>query len=81
VHISMANLNPNKLIAVSCPIVGETFKKVTGEILTATEINSYNSFEKPDVVKPVPFSGYTLKDGILTVNMPSKSVIVLELTR
>jgi alpha-L-arabinofuranosidase len=81
VHISMANLNPNKQIAVSCPILGETIKKVTGEILTATEINSYNSFEKPDNVKPVPFSGFTLKDGILTVNMPSKSVVVLELTR
>ena len=42
-------------------------------------MNSFNSFEKPDVVKPVGFTGFTLKDGILTVNMPSKSVVVLEL--
>ena len=44
-------------------------------------MNSFNSFEKPDVVKPVAFTGFTLKDGILTVNMPSKSVIVLELDK
>lgn len=81
VHISLANLNPSKQIMVTCPIIGETFKKVKGELLTAPEMNSFNSFEKPDVVKPVPFSGFTLKDGILTVDMPSKSVIVLELSR
>ena len=28
VHISLANLNPGKQITVTCPIVGETFKKV-----------------------------------------------------
>ena len=57
------------------------YKKVTGEVLTAPEMNSFNSFEKPDVVKPVAFSGFTLKDGILTVKMPSKSVVVLELDK
>ena len=81
VHISMANLNPGKAIAVTCPIIGETYKKVSGELLTAPEMNSFNSFEKPDVVVPVNFSGFTLKDGILTVKMPSKSVVVLELSK
>jgi alpha-L-arabinofuranosidase len=81
VHISLANLNPGKQITVTCPLIGETYKKVTGELLTSSEMNSYNSFDKPDVVKPVSFSGFTLKDGILIVNIPSKSVIVLELTK
>jgi len=81
VHISLANLNPGKQTIVTCPIVGETYNKVTGELLTSPEMNSFNSFEKPDVVKPVAFTGFTLKNGILTVNMPSKSVIVLELVK
>jgi alpha-N-arabinofuranosidase len=81
VHISLANLNPNKPVTVTCPVVGDTFKKVTGEVLTAGEMNSFNSFESPDAVKPVAFNGFTLKDGILTVTMPSKSVVVLELTK
>ena len=40
VHISLANLNPGKEITVTCPIIGETYKKVTGEILTAPAMNS-----------------------------------------
>jgi alpha-N-arabinofuranosidase len=81
VHISLANLNPNKPIVITCPLVGDSFKKVTGEVLTAKEMNSFNSFENPETVKPVAFNGFTLKDGVLTINMPSKSVVVLELTK
>jgi len=81
VHISLANLNPNKAITVSCPVIGETYKKVTGEVLTSTEMNSYNSFETPEVVLPANFTGFTYKDGMLTINMPSKSVVVIELTK
>jgi alpha-L-arabinofuranosidase len=81
IHISMANLNPGKQITVTCPIIGEIYKNATGEILTADAMNSFNSFDKPDVVKPHEFNGLTLKEGILTVNMPSKSVIVVELSK
>ncbi|MDO9341338.1 MAG: alpha-L-arabinofuranosidase C-terminal domain-containing protein, partial [Bacteroidales bacterium] len=81
VHISLANLNPNKPVTVTCPVIGDTFKKVTGEVITAGEMNSFNSFESPEIVKPVTFNGFTLKDGILTIIMPSKSVVVLELTK
>jgi alpha-N-arabinofuranosidase len=44
-------------------------------------MNAFNSFEKPDVVKPAAFNGFTLKDGILSITMPSKSVVVFELTK
>jgi alpha-N-arabinofuranosidase len=44
-------------------------------------MNSFNSFETPEVVKPASFNGFTLRDGILTINMPSKSVVVLELVK
>lgn len=81
VHISLANLNPNKAISVTCPVVGESYKKVTGEILTAAEMNSFNSFDNPENVKPGSFNDFKYNNGVLTINMPSKSVIVLELTK
>ncbi len=81
VHISLANLNPNKEITVTCPLVGESFKTITGEVLTAGQINAFNTFDKPEVVKPAAFKGYKMKDGILTVTMPAKSVVVLELVK
>jgi HSP20 family molecular chaperone IbpA len=40
-----------------------------------------NTFEAGDKVKPASFSGFTYKDGVLTVTMPSKSVVVLELAK
>jgi alpha-L-arabinofuranosidase len=81
VHISLANLNPNKSIVVTCPIIGETYKKVTGEVLTSDAMNAMNTFETGDKVKPANFSGYTYKEGVLTVTMPSKSVVVMELSK
>jgi alpha-N-arabinofuranosidase len=79
VHVSIANLNPNKEITLTCPVVGDTFKTVSGEVLTAKEMAAFNTFEKSDVVEPVVFNGFKMKDGILTVTMPAKSVVVLEL--
>jgi alpha-N-arabinofuranosidase len=81
IHISLANLNPNKEITVTCPIIGDLFSKVTGEVLTATQMNAYNSFERPETVKPASFNGFKLSSGILTVTMPAKSVVVIELTK
>jgi alpha-L-arabinofuranosidase len=81
IHISLANLNPNKEIIISCPIIGDSFGKVTGEVLTAGEMGAYNSFEKSETVKPAPFTGFKMSNGILTVTIPSKSVVVLELSK
>jgi alpha-N-arabinofuranosidase len=81
IHISLANLNPGKEISVECPVIGDTFKKATGEVLTAVEMSAYNSFEKPETVKPAPFTGFKFVDGLLTVKMPAKSIVVLELTK
>jgi alpha-N-arabinofuranosidase len=81
VHISLANLNPNKSVTVTCPLIGETYKKIAGEVLTSDTMNTMNTFEKPEAVKPVVFSAFTYKEGVLTVTMPSKSVIVLELSK
>jgi alpha-N-arabinofuranosidase len=80
-HISLANLNPNKSISVNCPVIGETYKNITGEVLTASQMTAFNSFETPEVVKPAGFRDFTYKNGVLTINMPSKSVVVLELTK
>ena len=81
IHISLANLNPNKAIVLTCPVIGDTYKKVTGEVLTADEMNAHNTFEKADKVKPAAFNGILTKNGVLTVTMPAKSVVVLELTK
>jgi alpha-N-arabinofuranosidase len=81
VHITLANLNPSKEITVTCPVIGDVYKTVTGEVLTASEMNALNSFEKPDAVKTAPFSGFKLNNNVLTITMPAKSVVAIELKK
>ena len=58
---------------------------MTGRVLTADAINAHNTFERPDVVRPVPFEGAKLDGPIadghtLSAQLPSKSVLMLELS-
>jgi alpha-N-arabinofuranosidase len=38
-----------------------------------------NTFESPNVVRPARFGGYRLQGSQLTLSIPAKSVVVLEL--
>ena len=81
IHITLTNLNPDKEVSLAVELTGKPIDKVTSaSVLTAPEYNSYNSFDKPDVVKPVEFKGYK-KTGpaSLQVVMPAKSVVVIEI--
>jgi alpha-L-arabinofuranosidase len=79
IHISLANLNPSHEINISCILEGFNPGQMTGEVLSAPEMNSYNSFENPNAVKPVSFSAFKIKDKTLEVSLPSKSVVVIEI--
>jgi alpha-N-arabinofuranosidase len=78
-HLSIVNLDPNRAAEINTTIWGGTIKSITGEILTAPAINSMNTFDHPDTVKPAAFSGYKLEGSQLNLRIPSKSVVVLEL--
>jgi alpha-L-arabinofuranosidase len=78
-HLTMSNLDPNQPRTVVAELRGAEVTGATGRILTAPAINSYNSFEQPDVVRPAPFNGAQVAGGRLTVTLPPKSVVVLEL--
>lgn len=79
VHISLVNIDAKAAQEISIDLRGGKFSAVTGRILTSTNVQDYNSFEKPEQVKPATFKGATLKDGILKVTLPKHSVVVLEM--
>ncbi|MBC8134159.1 MAG: alpha-N-arabinofuranosidase, partial [Deltaproteobacteria bacterium] len=79
VHVSLANTDPNHAVRISGELQGWAAKSVSGRVLTATAINSMNTFAAPDAVQPQTFSGAKLVDGKLSVELPAKSVVVLEL--
>lgn len=79
VHISLVNIDVQNAQEVSIDLKGIEASKVTGTILTTKEITDCNTFDKPEVVKPEAFKGAKISNGILTVKLPSKSIITLEL--
>jgi alpha-N-arabinofuranosidase len=78
-HLSLVNVDPHAAVMVSCELRGVAAKSVSGRILTAPEINAHNTFDAPDAVAPQPFTGASLAEGQLSVKLPAKSVVVLEL--
>lgn len=78
-QLSVVNLDPNRSAEISTTVAGATIKSVTGEILTASQMNAMNTFDNPNTIKPTSFQGYKLQGSQLTLNIPSKSVVVLEL--
>jgi alpha-N-arabinofuranosidase len=81
-HLSIVNLDPNRASEISATVAGfssSTIKSVTGEVLTASQMNAMNTFENPNAIKPTSFSGYKLQGSQLNLTIPAKSVVVLEI--
>jgi alpha-L-arabinofuranosidase len=79
VHLSVVNLDPNRSSEITVTISGGVVRSVNGEVLTAKAMNAMNTFAAPNTVKAVSFNGYKRSGSQLTLNIPSKSVVVLEL--
>jgi alpha-N-arabinofuranosidase len=81
IHVTLSNLNPNKSIKLEINLSGKGFSKInSGTILTAPAGNAINTFDKPKTIVPVSFvDAKKLTDNKLEVNLPGKSVVVLEL--
>lgn len=78
-HVALVNVDPARQVTVTANLSGASASSVSGRVLTAPAINSHNTFESPAAVKPVAFRGAALKGSELTVEMPPKSVVVLDL--
>ena len=78
VHISVVNIEPSEKINLLIDLRGGDFSEVSARILTAPELNTHNTYEKPEEVKPAVFKEVKIKKNILSLDMPAKSIIMLE---
>jgi alpha-N-arabinofuranosidase len=78
-HLSLCNIDPKSYQRIFCELKKYSAKGVSGQILTAREMNAHNTFEKPNAVVPGEFSDFTLSERGLEVTLPPMSVVVLEL--
>jgi alpha-N-arabinofuranosidase len=79
IHLSLCNLDPGRAMSIACELRGAGPARVAGRLLTADAINAHNTFDQPEAVKPVAFDGARLAGGTLQVDLPAKSVAVLEI--
>jgi len=79
IHITLANVDPDKEQKITIDLPDVKLTKVTGTILTAKTIDSYNTFESPNVVTPAVFKNAKISKTGLTVTVPAKAIISLEL--
>jgi alpha-N-arabinofuranosidase len=78
IHVTLCNLNPNQSAEVAVDLQGAKAQKISGQVLTAPEMNAHNTFDHPDAIKPADFSAFKTTDAGFTVTLPSKSVVALE---
>ncbi|HVF41858.1 MAG TPA: alpha-N-arabinofuranosidase [Pyrinomonadaceae bacterium] len=79
IHVSVVNLDPNRAAHVTMKVDGATPANINGRVLTAQALNAVNTFERPEAVRPAAFTGFKSEGGAVTLSLPSKSVVVLEL--
>lgn len=76
-HLTLANLDPNRPASVSAKLEGASARKISGRVLTGPAMDTRNSFDQPHQIQPVAFNGAKGRGDSLTIDLPAKSVVVL----
>ncbi|NDW09740.1 alpha-L-arabinofuranosidase C-terminal domain-containing protein [Dysgonomonas sp. 520] len=79
ISLTMANIDLEKERNLEIDLSDTKINQVSGRILTSKKITDHNTFEKPNVVKPVDFKGAKITKGKLNVKLPAASIVVLEI--
>ena len=79
ISITLCNLNPNKSEKVALNITGQNFATANGQVITAKNMGDYNDFGTDEKVTLKSFDIKKPANGKLTVELPSKSVVLVQL--
>ena len=80
IHISLSNIDPENSKKIEIDLKGSKNSEISkGEIITSKNMNDYNDFGNTEKVTMKDFKDFSLENNILKVNLPSKSVVTIEL--
>ncbi len=71
-YLALVNTDPHRTVTVRTGLTGSA----TGRILAGAAMDAHNSFDRPNAVHPVPFSGVS-QNGKLAFQMPPMAVAVV----
>ena len=78
-HLSLSNVDPHAGRTVTCTLRGISATGIIGRVLTADALDAHNTFDEPELIQPAVFNGATLNGDQLTIQLPAKSVVTLEI--
>ena len=71
-YLALVNLDPHRSARVTTALTGTA----RGRILTGPAMDAHNSFDAPDTIHPIPYSG-THAGGHVAFDLPPRSVAVV----
>jgi alpha-N-arabinofuranosidase len=74
--LAVTNLDPNRAADIEAVVAGISATSASGETLTASRVDSVNSFDAPNTVAPKPVSA-AVQNGRISIRVEPKSVTVL----
>jgi alpha-N-arabinofuranosidase len=74
--LALTNVDPTRPVDIDAGLGNVTGRRVVGETLTAPQVDSVNTFEKPDTVAPKAVT-VNLQSGRLSLSLPPRSVTVI----
>lgn len=79
VHLSISNVDVDNACELTINLGDFEAKKAVGEMLTSKALNDHNTFEEPETVTPQAMDEVKVKKGTLTLKLPAKSIVTIEL--
>ena len=76
--LELTNVDPNNAVEIEVSVTGLNANSATGETLTATKVDSVNTFDAPNTILPKPISAKA-RNGKLTIKLDPKSVTVVSI--
>ena len=77
--LAITNVSLDKDQTIDFNIAGFNAKTVCGRILTSKKADDFNDFQHPNVVAPKEYKDAKLKKNVLTMKIPAKSIVVLNI--
>ena len=77
--LAITNVSLDKDQTIDFDIAGYKAKTVSGRILTSKNVADFNDFQHPNVVAPKDYKDAKLNKGVLTVKVPAKSIVVMNI--
>jgi len=79
IWLALTNLDAREPVRLNVRLGRAAARSARGELLTAQYVDAVNTFEAPEAVSPKPFTAASPSGGALTLDVPAKALVVVQL--